>query len=138
VHPLWASPELAFRLTEDFEQASRVVRREAATGKAQPGVELLPRPLIGLRTELGQRVVHVGLKVLVAHLATAVADQPPLVRQQLRLRQAEEGREHHPASEISSSAVEHEDGGIGHAVKLRHDSLPDGSGNTGMTTLGAG
>jgi hypothetical protein len=39
-----------------------------------------------------QRVVHAGLKVLVAHLATAVADQPPIMRQQLRLRQTEEGR----------------------------------------------
>jgi hypothetical protein len=47
---------------------------------------------MGLRAELGQRIVHAGLKVLVAQVAPAVADQPLIARQQLCLRQAEEGR----------------------------------------------
>jgi hypothetical protein len=120
VHPLGASAQLAFRFAEDLEKAPRVVRGEAAAGEAQPRAELLPRALIGLRAELGQRVVHAGPEVVVAHVATAVADQPPIVRQQLLLRQAEQRREHHPASEIAGSAVEHENGGVGHAAKLRH------------------
>jgi hypothetical protein len=92
VHPLWPSSELAFRVADHVGKAPRVLRREAATSEAQPGAELLPRALTGLRAELSQRAVHAGLKVLVAHVATAVADQPPIVRQQLRLRQPEEGR----------------------------------------------
>jgi hypothetical protein len=81
VHPLGASSEFAFRVAENFEKVPRVVRGEAAACEAQPGAELLPQAFIGLRAELGQRVVHAGPEVVVAHVATAVADQPPIVRQ---------------------------------------------------------
>jgi len=62
-------------LFQDVQQAAGVVAVESAAGEEQSVLEFRPRSPGWLRTEFGQHIVHVSPKVLVGHVAAAVADQ---------------------------------------------------------------
>jgi len=104
-------PEFAPGGGQHVEQAPGIARFEATTGEAEPRRELLPGAVLGLRTELGEHVVHVALEVLVADVAAAVADQQPPVGQQVVLGEGEERRQHHPLGQVTRCPEQHEHGG---------------------------
>jgi hypothetical protein len=101
--------ELLLRLGDHLDQAAWIARLEAAARETQPRAELRPRTLVGMRAEPGQHVVDMTLEILVRDVAAAVADEPPVLRQQTPLRKTEEGRQHHPLGQVSGRAEQHED-----------------------------
>ena len=82
MHELRVSAEVFLRLRERVQHAARIARLETAAREPQPGGELSPWSLVGVRAELGQHVVHVCAEVLVRLIAAAVTHQQPLLRQQ--------------------------------------------------------
>ena len=123
MHQLVVHTRLVADLVDDVGQLARVLGGEALAREAQVGPEPLPRPVVGLRPELGERVVHVGGELVVRDVAATVADQPPVVGEQAGDRQLVEGRQHHALGEIARRAVEDEQGRsrtgvVSHAAQL--------------------
>ena len=84
--------EVALAVLDDVEQAAGVVLLEPAAGEPEPARELLPRPVLRLRAELDQRVVHPSPEVLVRDVPAPVADEQPALRHQPVLCELEERR----------------------------------------------
>ena len=102
VHELSVLAQRGPRLVDHLEQAARVVRLEAATGEPQPVGELVETGRVA------EHPAHVPAEVLVRDVAAAVADQNPVLRQQLFLGELVERRQHHPAGQVAGRAEEHE------------------------------